>query len=322
MTAPLSVLVLTMNEELNIAACLDSIVGWAADIVVVDSGSTDRTADLCAERGVRTVFHPYVDHRTQKDWALTSIPWRHEWLLLLDADHVVTPDLRQAIERMLHTDRRRVHGYYNRHIHYFRNRRVRGLKRYYLQLVRRSRVRIDETDLVDGRLIVDGPTAKLPGAIIENNQKELDIDFWIDKHQKFARRIAIEEILRVEAAVGGEAAVSPRVFGHPDERSAWLKKVWYGTPLYLRAVLFFLYRYLVRLGFLDGWNGLVFHGFQTFWFRLLVDVNIENYRAQVRANEISLEELSRMVGRGPVKNRSADAGPALRRDDAREVRHG
>ena len=128
MSVPLSVLVLTKNEERNIGACLDSIAGWAADIVVVDSGSEDRTLDLCAVRGVRTVFHAYADHRSQIGWGMTGIPWEHEWLLLLDADNVVTPELKADIERMLRNDQRDVNGYYNPHHHYFRNRRVRGLK--------------------------------------------------------------------------------------------------------------------------------------------------------------------------------------------------
>src|SRR5688572_24535654 len=100
MRTPLSVLIMTMNEERNIGACLDSVVGWASDIVVVDSGSTDRTLALCEERRVPTRFHPYVDHRSQMRWAMASIPWKHDWLLILDADRIVTPELRYEIDQM------------------------------------------------------------------------------------------------------------------------------------------------------------------------------------------------------------------------------
>ena len=73
----------------------------------------------------------------------------------------------------------------------------------------------------------------------------------------------------------------------------WLKNIWYGMPLYVRPVLLFLYRYFIRRGFLDGWNGFVYHALQTFWFRLIVDVHIADYRRQLRRHTLSLEELVR-----------------------------
>ena len=164
MSVPLSVLVLTKNEERNIGACLESVAGWAADIVVVDSGSEDRTLAICAEHGVRTVYHAYADHRSQITWGMTEVRWQHEWLLLLDADNVVTPEFKRDIEGMLRQDDPAVHGYYNPHHHYFRNRRVRGLKPEWLRLVRRSHVKVDDSELVDFRLVVNGTIGRLPGA--------------------------------------------------------------------------------------------------------------------------------------------------------------
>ena len=300
MSLPLSVLVLTKNEERNIGACLDSIAGWASDIVVVDSGSEDRTLELCAERGVRTVFHAYADHRSQIGWGITGIAWEHQWLLLLDADNVVTPELKIDIERMLRNDRHDVNGYYNPHHHYFRNRRVRGLKPEWLRLVRRSHVKVDDSELVDFRLVVKGTIGRLPGAIVESNANELDIDFWIDKHQKFARRMAIEEILRAEKMLAWSAHLRPTLLGNPDQRMIWLKNIWYGMPLYVRPVLLFLYRYFIRRGFLDGWNGFVYHALQTFWFRLIVDVHISDYRRQLRRQSLSLEQLMEVAGAVPA----------------------
>ena len=99
MSVPLSVLVLTKNEARNIGACLESVAGWAADILVLDSGSEDRTLAICAEHGVRTVYHAYADHRSQITWGMTEVPWQHEWLLLLDADNVVTPEFKREMRR-------------------------------------------------------------------------------------------------------------------------------------------------------------------------------------------------------------------------------
>ena len=104
MTVPISVLVLTYNEQANIESCLKSVRAWADDIRVLDSGSKDRTLSTCAAFGVVSTFHPYVDHRSQMNWGITQMPWRHDWLLLLDADNVVTSELKREIEAMLAND--------------------------------------------------------------------------------------------------------------------------------------------------------------------------------------------------------------------------
>jgi glycosyltransferase involved in cell wall biosynthesis len=293
---PLSVLVLTHDEEKNIAACLDSVTGWAAQIIVVDSGSRDRTIELCTERGVEVVHHAYLDHRSQMEWSITSLPWRYEWLLLLDADNRVTPELRVQIEGVLLSDDGTVHGYYNPHHHYFRNKRVYGLKGHWLRLIRRSHVAADHSELVDFRLIVNGPTGTLSGAIIESNQKELDIDFWIDKHQKFARRMAAEEILRSEGILRWSDTLKPNLFGTPDERMIWLKNRWYSTPWHVRPVLFFVYRYVFRFGFLGGWTGFVYHFLEALWFRLVVDLKLSEYRSELCAGNMTFDDLVKSVG--------------------------
>lgn len=296
MSVPLSVLILTKNEARNIGACLDSVVGWASQIVVVDSGSTDGTLEECARRGVSVLFHPYTDHRSQLQWALTSIPWQHEWLLLIDADNIVTPRFRADVEEMLRNDTGTVHGFYSRHQLYFRGRPVRGVTTGRLRLIRRQHARVDDSELVDFRFIVEGRVGRLRGTVMENNQNELDIDFWIDKQQKFARRLAIEQILRTENVLAWSAGIRPRLFGHQDERVIWLKNVWYGFPLYLRPILFFLYRYVLRGGFLDGSNGFVFHAMHAFWFRLLVDVHVADYRDQLRRGALTLNDLLAAAG--------------------------
>jgi glycosyltransferase involved in cell wall biosynthesis len=300
MSAPLSVLVLTKNEERNIGACLDSLVGWASDVVVLDSGSTDGTLAACAARGVPTIFHPYTDHVSQIRWALMSIPWKHDWFMLIDADYVVTEALQNEIAQMLGADPQDVHGCYTGHRRYFRNRRVRAIRAHRLLLVRRSRAHVEQSELVDARFVVDGRTAVLHGCLVENNQNELDIDFWIDKHQKYARRFAIEQILRTEQILAWSDNLQPRLFGTPHERIIWLKNVWYRMPLYVRPVFLFVYQYVIRGGFLDGWNGFVFHALQDFWFRLMVDIHIADYRRQLERHTLSLEQLIEAAGTLPA----------------------
>ena len=116
----------------------------------------------------------------------------------------------------------------------------------------------------------------LPHDIVEDNRNEHTITAWTEKHTRYAALQAREELMR--AAEPPPPGLTPSLFGSPDERVLWLKRRWTRLPLYWRPTLYFLYRYVLRLGFLDGREGFVFHVLQAFWYRLLVDINIDELR--------------------------------------------
>lgn len=283
-TIPVSVIVLTRNEEANIEACLRSVRDWAGDLFVVDSGSTDRTVTLAAALGATVVEHPFMTHAQQWAWALEALPCRHEWILGLDADQRVTPQLAGELRGLLAGPPAAVagvDGFYVNRRQVFRGRWIRWggyYPKYLLKLFRRGRVRMDPNDLVDHYFHVEGRTARLRHDLIEENKKEDQISFWTAKHTHYARLMAQEE-LRRRARPGGDSFSSER----------WMKRLWWRLPLYLRPFLYFSYRYVVRLGFLDGKEGLVFHFLQGCWFRFLVDVNLDEFR---RADVVPSEEIA------------------------------
>lgn len=288
---PVSVVVFAYNEELNIENALKSVANWCAETFVVDSGSSDRTLEISKKYTDLIYSHPYEDHSSQWDWTLKKLPFSYDWVLRLDADQIITEKSKMQISQVLQNDSNDVDGYFIVHKHFFRNRPIRGLNTYWLSLIRHSQTRIDKSELVDFRFLVNGKTKVLSGEIIENNQKELEIDFWLDKHQKFSSRIAIEEVLRNSGYLKWSSDLQPSLFGNPDERVLWLKNRWYRMPLYVRPFLFFFYRYFIRLGFLDGLNGFLYHFFQAFWFRLLVDIKIAELRTDLSAGRLSIEEM-------------------------------
>ena len=290
---PVSAIILTYNEQVNIETCLRSVQGWCQDIFVVDSGSTDDTLALCRRYTERIYTHAYVDHASQWIWSLNELPIPCDWVIPLDADHVVTEELRrQMMDAVLKPDTI-VNGYFARHEYYFWGKRMRGFKPHSMRLFRRSRTHVDRSELVDYRFVVSGKTKNLSGILRESNRKEDSIDFWIDKHQKFSSNVAVEEILRRSGDLAW--SLTPRLWGNPDERIIWLKNCWYEMPLYIRPFLYFLYRYIVRLGFLDGTNGLVYHFLQAFWFRLLVDIKIAEIRRRLAMGQVSLEQLNASI---------------------------
>lgn len=289
---PISAVVLTFNEELNIDACLRSVHGWCHEILVLDSGSTDQTVDFCERYTDKIYSHPYVNHASQLDWALNNLPLSTEWVMPLDADHLVTELLKQQItDIMLHPDPT-VDGYYARHQYYFRGVRMRGFKAHRLALFRIGKAYVDQSEMVDFRIVVQGKTQFLRGAVHEINHKEDAIDFWIDKHQKFSSRIAVEEVLRSSGILKWSPELRPRLLGNPNQRMLWFKNRWYRMPLYVRPALYFTYRYFFRMGILDGVSGFIYHFLHAFWFRLMVDIKIAELRRRFTRGELSLAQLA------------------------------
>jgi len=282
----LAAVVLTHNEVLKPSACLASLQGLPHTLTVVDSGSTDGTLSIAAAHGARTLAHPFVSHATQWRWALEQLEPNVEWVLGLDADQCLSTELRAELVRLFagNDDRLcRYSGFYLNRRQVFRGTWIRHggyYPKYLLKLFRVANVQIDDRDLMDHHFYVSGGVDKLHGDLIEDNLKERDIGFWISKHVRYAELHAREELSRRKS--GSPWLLRPAFFGTPDQRIAWLKRLWYRMPLYVRPVLYFVYRYVLRRGFMDGKQGFIFHFLQSFWYRVLVDIRLDDLRSQVR----------------------------------------
>lgn len=271
-------IILTLNEEINLPHCLESLAGHVQSIYVIDSGSTDRTAEIARQFGACLLEHSFESHLQQWRWALEQLPSSCEWILGIEADQRITPELWAELESCFSSDPE-VDGFYLCRRQIFRGRWIRHggyYPKYLLKLFRRSRCVFDSLDLVDHHFYVSGKTATLRHDLIEENRKENRITFWIEKHMHYAERIAAEESLRAEDP--DAAPLRAAFFGTPDQRGLWRRRLWRGLPLYVRPFLYFFYRYFLRLGFLDGKQGFIFHYLQAFWFRLLVDINRDELR--------------------------------------------
>jgi glycosyltransferase involved in cell wall biosynthesis len=279
---PLAVVVLTHNEEQNLPSCLASVRGLDADVIVVDSGSNDRTLAIAESHGARVITHGFATHARQWRWALDHGASGHEWVLGLDADQRLTPELGIELGALFGSKESRLSsldGLFIKRRQIFRGRWIRHggyYPKYMLKLFRLAKVQIDERDLMDHHFYVQGKVGKLQYDLIEDNQNEHDVAFWIVKHTRYAALHAQEEVLRGQG--DGGWLVRPTISGNPDEQVAWLKQRWYRLPLFVRPFLYFFYRYVLRLGFLDGKEGLIFHFLQGCWYRFMVDVKLDELR--------------------------------------------
>ncbi len=282
--AQLAVVVLTHNEELNLGACLASVQGLARTLLVVDSGSTDRTLAIAADRGARVLKHEFASHTQQWRWALAQLDPGIEWVLGLDADQRLSPKLRDELAHLFAADRPRLlehDGFYVKRRQIFRGQWIHHggyYPKYLLKLFRLSKVQLDERDLMDHHFYVSGRLAELRADLIEDNRNEANIAFWLSKHIGYAELHAREELSR--RCDSQPWLIRPALFGSPDQRVVWCKQLWYRLPLYARPFLYFIYRYVLLGGVLDGKQGFIFHFLQSFWYRLLVDIQLDDLLTQ------------------------------------------
>lgn len=280
---PLTVILTTRNEAPNLDRTLTSVRDLADQLFVLDSESEDETVQIARAHGADVHTLQYEHGRIIPwifQWGLDNLPIRNEWVLILEADQAVTPGLRDEIRQLLSQEHIAADGFYIRRRQIFRGQAIRfggyGSK-HLLKLFRRSRAELDPVEQ-DTRVYVRGPVGRLRHPLEEWNRKEDDILFYLQKHLRYAEAFAQEEATRRRTGVVFKA--KPKLLGTPDERILWMKSVYYRLPLFGRSALYFLYRYFLLLGVLDGAKGFLFHFLQAFWFRLIVDVRLSELLQQ------------------------------------------
>ena len=277
MNRDFSFIVLTFNEEKHLPRLLDSIASLNATTFVLDSGSTDETKNIVQAYKAELKINAFENHPKQWDFALKNFAIKTPWIIGLDADQIVTPELFLQLLNFKNEDHLDINGIYFNRKNYFKGKWIKYGGFYPKYLLKMFRSNVGYSDLnenMDHRFIVTGKTVIWKkGHIIEENLKENQIRFWIEKHNKYSDLIAQEEIERTNNLRMQTNA--PNFFGNPDERNAYLKRLWWKLPLGLRPFLYFSYRLFFKLGILDGSTGILFHFLQGFWFRLIVDVKIK-----------------------------------------------
>jgi len=281
----LTVVILTKNEEKNIRKCIESFRGIAKRFVIVDSYSTDATEQVCAQlnlelqaQGSRLDFYQnkWIDYATQLNWGLTQTNITTQWSMRMDADEELMADLAEEINSQLPAVADNVNGVVLRRRVYFMGRWIKHGGRYPELLLRifRTGKALCEQKIMDEHMILsEGATVNFKHDLIDNNQK--DLEWWISKHNWYSNREVLDHQMTVEQSTEGAALLENGI----SSQQAKMKRVvknrgYYGLPKFFRAHLYFFYRYYVKLGFLDGPEGKIFHFLQAYWYRFLVDAKM------------------------------------------------
>lgn len=267
--ADLTTIILTFNEEKNIANAINSVKNLSKRIVVVDSYSTDKTVEIAESLGAEVIQHPFENQAQQFIYAINNLTINTQWIMRLDADEMISNDAAREIEDIClinkNTD---INGIVVRFEVNFLGKKLRhgGIYPFRKMIVYKKDKGYMEDRAMDEHIVLkEGKSIELKHDSYHRDYK--DLNAWIDKHNKYSSREVKDYFLNTNLE------------NEKLNKSARIKRfikfnIYYKLPLGTRAHLYYLYRYYFKMGFLDGKEGKIFAFMQAYWYRFLVDAKI------------------------------------------------
>ncbi|MDH6312730.1 glycosyltransferase involved in cell wall biosynthesis [Parabacteroides sp. PFB2-10] len=269
----LSVIILTYNEEMHIQRCVENMKSIAKDVFIVDSYSTDATLDIAKESGA-TIFQNKWENNYAKqfNWALENLPIQTKWVLRLDADEYCTQELIEELKEKLPIQPDDVTGILLKRRHYFLGKWIKkGVYPVKLLRIFRYKKAFCEQRLMDEHIqITEGRCVEFQYDFVDYNLN--NISWWSIKHVGYAIREAAD-LLDIEYNLKNDQSAIGNI-GVQAHKKRKLKESYVRKPLFLRPFLYFIYRYIVRLGFTEGKEAFLWHFLQGWWYRTLVDAKV------------------------------------------------
>ena len=271
----LTVLILTKNEETDLKQCIDSFGGHAKRFVVVDSGSTDGTVELAKRLGADVYYNEWVDYATQLNWGLKNTNITTSWTMRMDADEYLTTELCAEMVKKIPSLEDDITGIELKRRAIFLGKWMRHGGIYptiLLRIFRTGKSYCEQTIMDEHMILTEGRSVLFDNDFVNGDIKSLS--WWVDKHNWYSDREVLDYLDKVHQLESG-TTVKPRLFGNDSERKRWLKyNLYYKFPGSMRARLYYIYRYYIKLGFLDGKEGKIFTFLQAYWYRYLVDAKL------------------------------------------------
>lgn len=284
----LTAVILTKDEARHIRRAVESVVEVVDHVLVVDSGSSDATVEIAECLGAQVLHNPWRNYATQFNFALDHLPKGTNWVLRLDADEIVSPELASQIAAELGGIGPEIAGVYVSRRMSFLGQPIRWGGVFPIRVVRLFRAGQGrcEARWMDEHILVEGATAGFDGEIMDYNLNSLT--WWTDKHNAYASREVVD-LLNLEYRFIPHETVADLSGAQQAGVKRWLKEQVYARlPGGARATAYFVYRYIFRLGFLDGKEGAAFHVLQGFWYRYLVDMKLHEVKSHMRSKNVDV----------------------------------
>jgi glycosyltransferase involved in cell wall biosynthesis len=271
----ISVIILTKNENLHIERCVRSLQPFAKDIFIIDCYSTDNTVEIATSLGAKVYQNPWVNYATQFQWGLYNCPITTEWVMRMDCDEYVTPELAKEITDKMEGMPSNVSGIILKRQVHFMGKWIRYGGYYPVKLLRiwrHGKGHIEARWMDEHIVLTEGTSIEFKHDIVDDNKNNLS--WWTEKHNSYATREAID-LLNKQHPLFEEKVLAATLNKQQDSRIRWFKNNFYTrVPLFVRPFFYFLFRYFILFGFLDGKKGLIWHFLQGFWYRFLVDAKV------------------------------------------------
>jgi len=268
----ISVIILTYNEELHIQRCIESILPIAKDIFIIDSFSTDQTVEMAKSLGAKVYQNKWENnHAKQFNWALDNLPIQTKWVLRLDADEYFTPELVEEFKQKLPLLDSTITGIILPLRRFFLGRIIkRGTGKILLMRVfQYGKAKCEQRWMDEHIQLIEGKTTEFVFEFADDNLNNLT--WWTTKHNGYAIREAVD-LLDTElnfSDTGKDNELTGQAALKRKRKLSYAKK-----PLFIRSFAYFIYRYIFKLGFMEGKEGFLWHFLQGWWYRTLVDAKI------------------------------------------------
>ena len=270
----IGVIILVYNEELHIKRCLESVAKISNDIFVVDSYSKDKTISILEKMDICYRSRAWVNYADQFQWAIDNFPFATDWLMRIDADEFLSKELVSSINSLSDKDVLGYNALYVNRKVVFNGRAITYGGYYPVELLRfwRKDMGSIEDRWMDEHIVVTNEKPyKLKGDIVDENLNTFS--WWVQKHNGYASREAMDYFIH-KLELSEENIILKKGRRSTEIKRRFKDGVYDQLPLFLRALMYFFYRYFIRFGFLDGIQGFIWHFMQGLWYRMLVDVKI------------------------------------------------
>jgi glycosyltransferase involved in cell wall biosynthesis len=270
-----AVVILTYNEQIHIRRCINSVKQISDEIIIVDSYSNDETINIANDENVRIYQHKFINNGKQFQWALDNVDIRSEWIMKVDADEILTDELIMEINNLNIIDSC-INGFkINCRVYFLQKWIKHGVYPLCLPRIIRKNFGFMSDSYMDEHLMLrSGHWEFLRNDFIDFNLNSLT--WWINKHNNYASREALMRFMYIQE----------RYSGFKKNKIIYLK-----IPPIIRGFVYFLYRYFLRLGFLDGFRGFYWHFLQGFWYQILIDAKLYQMVGDAKRNKLTTEEI-------------------------------
>lgn len=273
----ISTFIITYNEERHIKRAIENAQKYAREVYVLDSYSNDRTCEIAESMGAHVYKRKFTYHADQLNWGLQNIPFATEWIWRQDADEYLTDELISEIIRTLPSVDKDITAFTAPCLRKFMGREIKHgiIPLILLRLFRNGHAKWEDKKMDEHIYVTDGKVVSLQNAFFDDSL--MTLTEWTQKHNNYATKESIELLFTEYGLLEHKGVVNSGA----NAMAVRKKKLKYvKLPLFWRAFAFFVYRYIFRLGFLDGKEGFLWHFLQGFWYRALADAKVYELKKQ------------------------------------------